>query len=64
MDASDNEMSTISLVDVKVKFGKIGPVVLQNVIICDIGFNVLSPMASLPTWMGLLVVRRKRQLLD
>ena len=51
MDASDNEMSTISLVDVKVKFGKLGPVVLQNVIICDIGFNVLSPwQASLRGW--------------
>ena len=51
MDASDNEMSTVSLVDVKVRFGKLGPVVLQNVIICDIGFNVLSPwQASLRGW--------------
>ena len=51
VDASDNEMSTVSLVDVKVRFGKLGPVVLQNVIICDIGFCFES-LAGLLAWLS------------
>ena len=51
IDASDNEMSTIGMVDVRVKIGKLGPVVLQNVVVCDIGVNFLSPwQAALRGW--------------
>ncbi|CAE7551680.1 unnamed protein product [Symbiodinium sp. CCMP2592] len=42
MSASDTEMECLGLVDIRVKFGRLGPVVLQKVLVCQIGFNVIS----------------------
>ncbi|CAE7837055.1 unnamed protein product [Symbiodinium sp. CCMP2592] len=51
MSASDTEMECLGLVDIRVKFGKLGPVVLQKVLVCQIGFNVISSwQASLSGW--------------
>ena len=51
MSASDTEMECLGLVDIRVKFGKQGPVVLQQVLVCRIGFNVISSwQASRSGW--------------
>ncbi|CAE7840586.1 GIP [Symbiodinium sp. CCMP2592] len=51
MSASDTEMECLGLVDIRVKFGRLGPVVLQKVLVCQIGFNVISSwQASLSGW--------------
>ena len=51
MSASDTPMECVKLVDIRVKFGKLGPVVLQQVLVCKIGFNVVSSwQASLSGW--------------
>ena len=51
MSASDTEMECLGLVDIRVKFGKLGPVVLQQVLVCRIGFNVISSwQASRSGW--------------
>ena len=42
MSASETPMECTKLVDVRVKFGKLAPVVLQRVLVCKIGFNVIS----------------------
>ena len=51
MSASDTEMECLGLVDIRVKFGKLGPLVLQQVLVCRIGFNVISSwQASRSGW--------------
>ena len=42
MSASETPMECTKLVDVRVKFGKLAPIVLQRVLVCKIGFNVIS----------------------
>ena len=42
MSASETPMECTKLVDVRVKFGKLAPVVLRRVLVCKIGFNVIS----------------------
>ena len=44
MIASDTPMECTKLVqvDIRVKLGKLGPLVLQRVLVCHIGFNVIS----------------------
>ena len=51
MSASDTPMECVKLVDIRVKFGKLGLLVLQQVLVCKIGFNVISSwQASLSGW--------------
>ena len=51
MSESDTPMECVKLVDMRVKFGKLGPVVLQQVLVCKIGFNAISSwQASLSGW--------------
>ena len=42
ISASDTPMECVKLVDIRVKFGKLGSVVLQQVLVCKIGSNVIS----------------------
>ena len=51
MSASDTEMECTKLVHIRVKLGKLGPLVLQRVLVCRIGFNVISSwQASMFGW--------------
>ena len=48
---SDTAMECLKVVDIRVKFGKLSPVILQDVLVCKIGFNVVSPwQASMNGW--------------
>ena len=51
LSASDTAMECLKVVDIRVKFGKLSPVILQDVLVCKIGFNVVSPwQASMNGW--------------
>ena len=51
LSASDTAMECLKVVDIRVKFGKLNPVILQDVLVCKIGFNVVSPwQASMNGW--------------
>ena len=51
LSASETPMECTKLVDIRVKFGKLAPVVLQRVLVCKIGFNVISSwQAALSGW--------------
>ena len=51
LSASDTAMECLKGVDIRVKFGKLSPVILQDVLVCKIGFNVVSPwQASMNGW--------------
>ena len=51
LSASDTAVECLKVVDIRVKFGKLSPVILQDVLVCKIGFNVVSPwQASMNGW--------------
>ena len=47
LSASDTAVECLKVVDIRVKFGKLNPVILQDVLVCKIGFNVVSPWQAL-----------------
>ena len=51
LSASDTAMECLKVVDIRVKFAKLSPVILQDVLVCKICFNVVSPwQASINGW--------------